>query len=57
MIDVSPRFSESALSFQVRAGRGNSIILWIENRDVITVIVRLVKYKLVTVIHMGAGCH
>jgi hypothetical protein len=24
---------------------------------VITVIVRLVKYKLVTVIHMGAGCH
>jgi hypothetical protein len=27
----------------------------IENRDVITVVVRLVKYKLVTAIPMGAG--
>ena len=56
-IDVPGRFSKSALSLQVRAGRGNSIALGIENRDVITVVVRLVKYKLVTVIPMGAGGH
>ena len=57
VIDVPGRFSKSALSLQVRAGRGNSITLGIENRDVITVVVRLVKYKLVTVIPMGAGGH
>jgi hypothetical protein len=57
VIDVPGRFSKSALSLQVRAGRGNSITLGIKNRDVITVVVRLVKYKLVTVIPMGAGGH
>jgi hypothetical protein len=57
VIDVPGRFRKSALSLQVRAGRGNSITLGIENRDVITVVVRLVKYKLVTVTPMGAGGH
>jgi len=57
VIDVPGRFSKGALSLQVRAGRGNSITVGIENRDVITVVVRLVKYKLVTVISMGAGGH
>ena len=57
VIDVPGRFSKSALSLQVRAGRGNSITLGIENRDVITIVVRQVKYKLVTVIPMGAGGH
>jgi hypothetical protein len=57
LIDVPGRFSKSALSLQVRAGRGNSITLGIENRDVITVVVRPVKYKLVTVIPMGAAGH
>jgi hypothetical protein len=57
VIDVPGRFSKSTLSLQVRAGRGNSITLGIENRDVITVVVRLVKYQLVTVIPMGAGGH
>jgi hypothetical protein len=57
VIDVPGRFSKSALSLQVRAGRGNSITLGTENRDVITVVVRLVKYKLVTAISMGAGGH
>jgi hypothetical protein len=57
VIDVSRRLSKSALSFQVRAGRGDSIALGIENRDVITVVVRVVEYKFVAVIAMCAGCH
>ncbi len=57
LIDVSRRLSKSALSFQVRAGRFDSIALGIENRDVITVVVRLVEHKLVAVIAMCAGCH
>src|ERR1700722_9809416 len=57
VIDVPGRFSKSALSLQVRAGRGNSITLGIENSDVITIVVRQVKYKLVTVIPMGAVGH
>ncbi len=57
LIDVSRRLSKSALSLQVRAGRGDSITLGIENRDLITVITLVVKYKLVSVIAMCAGCH
>ena len=57
LIDVSRRLSKSALSLQVRAGRGDSITPGIENRDLITVITLVVKYKLVSVIAMCAGCH
>ena len=57
LIDVSRRLSKSALSLQVRAGRGDSITLGIENRNLITVITLVVKYKLVSVIAMCAGCH
>jgi hypothetical protein len=57
LIDVSRRFSKSSLSLQVRAGRRDSIALWIENRDPITVVALVVKYKLVSVIAMCAGCH
>jgi hypothetical protein len=56
-LDVPGRFSKSALSLQVCPGRRNSITLGIENRDVITVVVRLVEYKLVTVIPVSAGGH
>jgi len=57
LIDVSRSLSKSALSLQVRAGRGDSIILGIENRDLITVIALVVKHKFVSVIAMCAGCH
>ena len=57
LIDVSRRLSKSALSLQVRAGRGDSITLGIENRDLITVVALVVKYKFVSVIGMCAGCH
>jgi hypothetical protein len=57
VIDVLRRLSKRALSFQVRASRGDTITLGIENRDVITVVVRVVKYKFVAVIAMCAGCH
>ena len=57
LIDVSRRFSKSALSLQVRAGRRDSIATGIENRDPITVIVLVMKYKLVSVIAMSAGRH
>ena len=57
VIDVLRRLSKSALSLQVRAGRGDSIALGIENRDLITVVALVVKYKLVSVIAMCAGCH
>jgi positive regulator of sigma E activity len=57
LIDVSRRLSKSTLSLQVRAGRGDSITLGIEDRDLITVIALVVKYKLVSVIAMCAGCH
>ena len=57
LIDVSRSLSKSALSLQVRAGRGDSITLGIENRDPITVIALVAKYKLVSVIAMCAGCH
>ena len=57
LIDVSRRLSKSALSLQVRAGRGDSITLGIENRDLIMVITLVVKYKLVSVIAMCASCH
>jgi hypothetical protein len=57
LIDVSRRLGKSALSLQVRAGRGDSITLGIENRDLITVIALVVKYKLVSVIAVCAGCH
>ena len=57
LIDVSRSLSKSALSLQVRAGRGNSIALGIENRDLITVVALVVKHKFVSVIAMCAGCH
>jgi hypothetical protein len=57
LIDVSRRLSKSALSFQVRAGRGDPIALGIENRDVIAIVVRVVEYEFVAVIAMCAGCH
>jgi hypothetical protein len=57
LIDVSRSLSKSALSLQVRVGRGNSITLGIENRDLITVIALVVKHKFVSVIAMCAGCH
>jgi hypothetical protein len=41
----------------VDAGRGDSITLGIENRDLITVVALVVKYKLVSVIAVCAGCH
>ena len=41
----------------MRAGRRDSIALGIENRDAITVIVLVMKYKLVSVIAMCAGRH
>jgi hypothetical protein len=41
----------------VRAGRRDSIALGIENRDPITVIVLVMKYKLISVIAMSAGRH
>ena len=56
-IDVSRRLGKSALSFQVRAGRGDSIALGIENRDVITVVARVVEDKFVAAMAMCAGCH
>jgi hypothetical protein len=57
MIDVLRRFSKSALSLQVRAGRRDSIALRIENRDLITVVALVVKYQFVSVMAMCAGCH
>ena len=57
LIDVSRSLSKTALSLQVRAGRGDSITLGIENRDLITVIALVVERKLVSVIAMCAGCH
>jgi len=42
LIDVSRSLSKSALSLQVRAGRGDSITLGIENRDLITVVALVV---------------
>jgi hypothetical protein len=57
LIDVSRRFSKSALSLQVRAGRRDSMATGIENRDPITVTVLVMKYKLISVIAMSAGRH
>ena len=57
VLDVPGGLSESALSLYVRAGRRNSIALGIENRDPITVVALVVKYKLVSVIAMCAGSH
>jgi hypothetical protein len=57
LIDVSRRFSKSALSLQVRAGRRDSIALGIENRHPISVVALVVKCKFVSVIAMCAGCH
>jgi hypothetical protein len=53
VIDVLRRLIKSA----VRAGRRDSIALGIENRDPITVVALVVKYKLVSVIAMCAGYH
>ena len=57
VIDVSRRLSKSALSLQVGAGRGDSITFGIQNCDLITVVALVVKYKLVPVMAMCAGCH
>jgi len=57
MIDVPRRLGKSALSLQVRACRGDSITFGIENRDLITVVVLVVKYELVSVIAMAVGGH
>jgi hypothetical protein len=57
VIDVSRRLSKSALTLQVHAGRGDPLTFGIENRDLITVVTRLAKYKLVFVIPMFAGRH
>jgi hypothetical protein len=57
LIDAARRFSESALSLQVRAGRRDPIAIGIENRYPITVVALVVKCKLVSVIAMCAGCH
>jgi hypothetical protein len=45
------------LSASLRMLQADSIALGIENRDPITVIVLVMKYKLVSVIAMCAGCH
>jgi hypothetical protein len=57
VVDVLRRLSKSALSFQVHPGRGNPITLGIENRDPITAVALVVKYKFVSVIAVRAGCH
>lgn len=57
VIDVSRRLGKSALSFQVHAGRGDTITLGIENCDLIMVVAFVVKYELVPVMAMCAGCH
>lgn len=57
VIDILRRLSKSPLSFQVHAGRGDPITLGIENRDPITIIVLVMKYKLVSVMAMSAGRH
>jgi hypothetical protein len=53
VIDVLRRLSKSALSFQVHPGRGNPITLGIENRDPITAVALVVKYKFVSVKELG----
>jgi hypothetical protein len=57
VVDVSRRLSESALSLQVRAGRGDSITFGIENRDLITIVALVLKYKLVSAMAVCAGRH
>ena len=57
LIDAARRFSESALSLQVHAGRRDPIALGIENRYPITVVALVVKCKLVSVVAVCAGCH
>jgi hypothetical protein len=57
VIDVSRRLRKSALSLQVYAGRGDTITLGIENRDLITVVTLVVKNKLISVIAMRTACH
>jgi hypothetical protein len=57
VIDILRRLGKSPLSFQVHAGRGDPITLGIENRDPITIIVLVMKYKLVSVMAMSAGRH
>jgi positive regulator of sigma E activity len=57
VIDVSRRLSKSALSLQMCAGQGDTVALGIEDRDLITVVALVVKYKLVSVMVMCTGCH
>jgi hypothetical protein len=57
LIGAARRLSKSALSLQVRAGRRDPIALGIENRDPITVVALVVKWKLVSVEAMCSGCH
>lgn len=39
------------------AGQGDTVALGIEDRDLITVVALVVKYKLVSVMVMCTGCH
>ena len=48
---------KSTLSLQVDAGRGDLLAVRIENCDPITIIVLVMKYKLVSMIAMCARCH
>ena len=57
LIDVSRRFSKSALSLQVDARQRGSLTLRIENRDLITVIALPLKYEFVSMMAMCAGRH
>ena len=57
LIDAARRLSKSALSLQVRAGRGDPIAFGIENRYPITIVAIVVKCKLVSVIVMCARRH
>jgi hypothetical protein len=56
-IDVSRRLPKSALSLQVRAGRGDLLTVGTENRDLISVVALVVKFEPVSVITMCTGCH
>ena len=57
LIDRSRCFDKSALSLQVRAGRGYSPAVGIEDRDPITVVVLVMEFKFIAVIAMCPACH
>ena len=57
VIDVSCRLAQSALALQMHGAGGDTLAAGIENRDPISVVAQVVKYKLVSVMAMCAGCH